>query len=108
MRERALGKDFFKKLVKAVMLEVLDTAWTDYLSYQSEFDNSIMLRSYVKENILVDYKRESAKVFKDLLASIRHETLKGIFTYPLPDEGIDSTIRTNKAEKLSDQIKKLI
>jgi len=106
MREYSLSKDFFGKLVKAVMLEVLDTAWIDYLSYQSEFDNSILLRSYIKENILVDYKRESAKLFKDMLSSVRYETLKGIFNYPLPDEKINSGRQIDK--RLSDQVKKLL
>ncbi|HGJ65386.1 TPA: preprotein translocase subunit SecA [bacterium] len=106
MREFAFGKDFFKKLTKAIMIEKLDTAWTDYLSYQSEFDNSIMLRSYVKENVIVDYRLESAKLFKDMLISLKYEILKSIFTYPLPDEKTDSVYRLNR--QLSDQITKLL
>jgi preprotein translocase subunit SecA len=108
MREQALDREFSIRLAKAVMIEIMDTAWTDFLSFQSEFDNSIMLRSYVKSDVLVDYKLESAKLFKDLLASIRHETLKGIFTYPLPGEKMDSVYGTNKGKTLSDQIKGLL
>jgi preprotein translocase subunit SecA len=106
MREQSLSKDFSNKLEKAIMMEVLDTAWTDYLSYQSTFDNVMLLRSYVKDNILTHYKLESAKLFKDLLASIRYETLKLIFTYPLPDEKADFVRKTDKP--ISDHVKKLL
>jgi preprotein translocase subunit SecA len=106
MREESLSKDFSNKLEKAIMMEVLDTAWTDYLSYQSTFDNVMMLRSYVKDNILTHYKLESAKLFKDLLTSIRYETLKLIFTYPLPDKKANSVRKTDKP--ISDHVKKLL
>jgi preprotein translocase subunit SecA len=106
MREESLSKDFSNKLEKAIMMEVLDTAWTDYLSYQSTFDNVMMLRSYVKDNILTHYKLESAKLFKDLLTSIRYETLKLVFTYPLPDENVDFIRKTDKP--ISDHVKKLL
>ena len=106
IREDSLSKDFSNKLKKAIIMEVLDTAWTDYLSYQSTFDNVMMLRSYVKDNILTHYKLESAKLFKDLLTSIRYETLKLIFAYPLPDEKADSVRRMDKP--ISDHVKKLL
>ncbi|MDQ1318233.1 MAG: preprotein translocase subunit SecA [Candidatus Poribacteria bacterium] len=106
IREQSLDNDFSSKLKKAIIMEVIDTAWTDYLSYQSTFDNVMLLRSYVKDNILTHYKLESAKLFKDLLASIRYETLKLIFTYPLPDEKADSIRRM--AKPISDHVKKLL
>ena len=108
MREQASGKDFSGKLEKAIMIEVLDTAWTDYLSFQNTFDNVMMLRSYVKSNILTDYKLESAKLFKDLLTSIRYETLKLIFTYPLPDEKSGTIRRIKDSKPISDQIRNLL
>lgn len=107
-RRDLLGKDFYEKLGKAIMLEVIDNAWTDYLSFQNEFDNSIMLRSYVKGDVIVDYKRECAKSFKDLLSSIKYETLRGILAYPLPKEKTDSALRTDQNKQLSDQIKKML
>jgi len=108
MREKALGTNLSNKLEKAILMEVLDTAWADYLSFQTTFDNIMMLRSYVKDNILTHYKLESAKLFKDLLASIRYETLKLIFTYPIPGENPDSIRWTNKNKPLSDQVNKLL
>ena len=98
MREHILGADFSRKLEKAVMLDVLETAWTDYLSFQSEFDRSISLRSYVKGNILADYRLESSRLFNDLLASIRRESLRGIFSYPLPGEKVDYIRRAENPE----------
>ncbi|MBM3211501.1 hypothetical protein FJZ33_04720 [Candidatus Poribacteria bacterium] len=105
-RKKILGEDFSRKLCRAAMINALDMAWIDYLSFQREFDNSLMLRSYVKDNILVDYKRESAQLFNDLLASIRSEGMKGIFTYPLPGERPDLT--RWKDGKVSKEVKETL
>jgi preprotein translocase subunit SecA len=107
-RERVLGADFSQRLGKAVMLEVLETAWADYLSFQSEFDRSHSLRSYVRGDALTDYRIESSRLFDDLLASIRREALRDIFTYPLPGEKIDSIHRTENTEKISEQVRELL
>lgn len=102
-REAALGTEFSSKLGRAAMLEALETAWADYLSFQSEFDRSLSLRSYIKGNILVDYRLESTELFKELLASIRREALRDIFTYPLPGEKADSVYKP-----ISRQVKELL
>ena len=107
-RERVLGADFSQRLGKAVMLEVLETAWADYLSFQSEFDRSHSLRSYVRGDALTDYRMESSRLFDDLLASIRREALRDIFTYPLPGEKIGSVHRTGNTEKISEQVRELL
>jgi preprotein translocase subunit SecA len=107
-REKILGGDFSRKLCKAAMISALETAWIDYLYFQSEFDRSLALRSYVKGNILLDYKKESAELFNDLLASIRSEAMKGIFTYPLPGENLNTLRWTEKADKLSKEIEETL
>ncbi len=105
-REEILGSEFSRKLERVIMLDVIDSAYADYLSYQSEFDKSILLRSYVKDNILTDYRLESSKSFNDLISSIRTESLKEIFSYPLPGIKVKPTKR--KKEILSPQIKDLL
>jgi preprotein translocase subunit SecA len=107
-RESALGTEFSRKLGRAAMLEALETAWADYLSFQSEFDRSLSLRSYVKGNTLVDYRLESARLFEDLLASVRREALRDIFTYPLPGEKVDSIHRAGNSKPISRQVKELV
>ena len=107
-RERALGVDFSHKLGKAVMIDALETAWADYLSFQSEFDKSLSLRSHVRSDTLTDYRLESSKLFNDLLASIRREALRDIFTYPLPGEKIDSISWAGNPKSISKEVKELL
>jgi preprotein translocase subunit SecA len=89
-RESALGVEFSHRLGRAAMLEALETAWADYLSFQSEFDKSLSLRSYVKGGTLTDYRLEATELFEELLASVKREVLRDIFTYPLPGMKTDS------------------
>ncbi|MGQ9608675.1 MAG: preprotein translocase subunit SecA [bacterium] len=105
-RENIFGNELSRKLERVIILDVIDSAYADYLSYQSEFDKSILLRSYVKDDILTDYRLEVSKSFNDLISSIRISSLKEIFSYPLP--GIKVKLSRRKKEILSSQIKNLL
>ncbi len=104
-RERVLGVDFSRKLARAAIINSLESGWADYLSFQSEFERSILLRSYVKSNTIVDYRVESARLFDDLMVSVRSEALKDIFTYPLPGEKVDSI---HEPKPMSKQVRELL
>jgi preprotein translocase subunit SecA len=106
MKESKLNIDFAQKMKKAIMIEILDDAWTDFLSFQHEMDTSMVLRSHVKGDIITDYRLESSKMFRDMLVSVRYETLKGIFTYPISSEKI--IIKQRKDFTISDQIQDLL
>jgi preprotein translocase subunit SecA len=106
IRESKLDLDFAQKMKKAIMIEILDDAWTDFLSFQHEIDTSMVLRSHVKGDIITDYRLESSKMFRDMLVSVRYETLKGIFTYPISSEKI--IIKQRKDFIISDQIQDLL
>lgn len=107
-RESALGVEFSRKLGQAIMLEALETSWADFLSFQSEFDRSLTLRSHVRGNTQTDYRLEASELFKDLLASIRSTVLIDIFTYPLPGEKKDSVRWTTDLRPISKQVKDLL
>jgi len=107
-RERALGADFSCKLGKAAMIDALETAWTDYLSFQSEFDKSLSLRIYSRSDEMTDYRMESARQFNDLLVSIRREALRDIFTYPLPGERADSIRSAEFYKPVSKSVRELL
>jgi len=83
-RREIFGDDFSIKLVKVAMIDALDSAWSDYLSFHSEFDNSMMLRSYVRDNIKTEYRLEANRIFNELHRLIRSKSLKAIFGYPIP------------------------
>lgn len=100
-----LDVDYAQKLKKAIMLNVLDEAWTDFLSHQYEIDSSMILKSYVKSDVMTDYRLTSSKVFKDMLKSVRYETIKWIFTHPILNQAT-SNIRKNLT--MSEQIQDLL
>lgn len=102
-RESKFDIDYLNKMKKAVMLSVLDDAWTDFLSLQHEIDNSMILRSYVKSDIITDYRLTSSKMFRDMLRSVRYETIKAIFT--ISNETLS---HIKKDIVITDQIKDLL
>ena len=100
--------DFSSKLGKAAMIDALETAWADYLSFQSEFDRSLSLRIHSRGDEMTDYRMESARQFDDLLVSIRREALRDIFTYPLPGEKVDSIRSTEFHKPVSKSVRELL
>ncbi|MBD3184416.1 preprotein translocase subunit SecA [Candidatus Poribacteria bacterium] len=103
-RLEIFGKDFCSRIIQAVLVKTIEEAWTDYLSYQGELQKSFMLRHDERGKTIAKYRLESAEIFEDLINSIRRETLKDIFTYPLPGVRI-----SNKMDReLIDDVKNLL
>ncbi|MGB9597497.1 MAG: preprotein translocase subunit SecA, partial [Candidatus Poribacteria bacterium] len=100
-----LDIDYAQKLKKAIMLNVLDEAWTDFLSLQHEIDNSMILSSYVKSDIIVDYRLTSSKMFRNMLKSVKYETIKWIFTHPILNQ---TSNNIKKDLTISDQVRDLL
>ncbi len=102
--KRQLDFNYAEKIKRAIMLNVLDEAWMDFLSLQYEIDNSMVLSSYVKSDILTDYRSTSSKMFNEMLKSVRYETVKWILTHPI----LNQTSKIRRDLTISDQVQDLL
>jgi preprotein translocase subunit SecA len=58
------------------MLQVVDTLWKDHLSSMEQLRQGIGLRAYAQKNPKQEYKRESFRLFEELLDKIKYETIR--------------------------------
>ena len=65
-----------REVERQIMLQVLDNQWKDHLANMDQLRQGIGLRAYAQKNPKQEYKRESFAMFEDLLASIKHETIR--------------------------------
>ena len=68
------GDEYFKKIEKYIMLEVLDSKWRDNLKNLAELREGINLQSYGQKNPVNEYKIVSADVYNDMIQSIKRDT----------------------------------
>ena len=70
----ALGKDQNAEIEKRIFLQILDFLWRSHLQYLEHLRAVIGLRGYAQKDPLEEFKRESFKLFEDLLYKITQST----------------------------------
>ena len=79
-------EDQKSEIEKNLYLQILDNAWREHLYAMDTLKTGIGLRSYNQKDPLVEYKKESYNMFVDLIAKIKSEIIKVLFTIQLQDE----------------------
>ncbi len=68
------GNDYFERIEKYIMLEVLDAKWRDNLKNLTELREGINLQSYGQKNPVNEYKIASADIYNEMIYSIQRDT----------------------------------
>jgi len=74
-KEQEIGAEAMRYLEKAVMLQVLDTAWKEHLAAMDYLRQGIHLRGYAQKNPKQEYKREAFELFQRMLERIKSEVV---------------------------------
>ncbi len=75
-KEAQIGEETMRQLEKHVMLTVVDNAWKDHLSNMDYLRQGIYLVGYAQQDPKQVFKRESFKLFSDMLARIKSEVVQ--------------------------------
>jgi preprotein translocase subunit SecA len=74
-KKRLVGEEVIHNFEKAVMLQVLDTAWKEHLAAMDYLRQGIHLRGYAQKNPKQEYKREAFEMFHSLTGRIKYEII---------------------------------
>ena len=74
------------EIERILYLQILDNAWREHLYTMDTLKTGIGLRGYNQKDPLVEYKKESYNMFLELIASIKHEIIKVLFTVQLQEK----------------------
>jgi preprotein translocase subunit SecA len=80
------AEDQRKEIGRYLYLQILDNAWREHLYSMDTLKTGIGLRGYNQKDPLVEYKKESYNMFMELVASIKYEIIRVLFTVQLRDE----------------------
>ncbi|MCD8017748.1 MAG: preprotein translocase subunit SecA [Oscillospiraceae bacterium] len=74
------GMPLMRELERVVMLRVVDEYWMDHIDAMTELRKGIGLRGYGNVKPIDAYKQESFEMFEEMVAGIRSEVVKRLFT----------------------------
>ncbi len=74
------GTPLMRELERVVMLRVVDEYWMDHIDAMTELRKGIGLRGYSNVKPIDAYKQESFEMFEEMVAGIRSEVVKRLFT----------------------------
>lgn len=72
-KEKLIGEKHMRIIEKSIMLQTLDSLWTDHLSAIDYLKQGIHLRGYAQKDPKQEYKRESFNMFSNMLELFKYE-----------------------------------
>lgn len=77
-REEYLGEKICRDIEKSLFLSVIDTLWVDHLTALDNLKEGVRLRGYGQRDPLVEYRKESYEMFKELISKIDYHISRRI------------------------------
>ncbi len=78
-KEKRISSDLMRILERALYLRTIDMLWIDHLDAIDRLRDGIGLRGYGQKDPLIEYKNESYRMFKLLLAAIDSEIVNMVY-----------------------------
>ncbi len=78
-KEELVGAELLRDAERNIMLHVIDDQWKDHLLSMDHLKEGIGLRGYGQKDPLVEYKKESFKLFQDMMDRIEDETVRYLY-----------------------------
>ena len=87
-----------RRMERALVLQLLDTAWKDHLLSMDHLRSSVGLRGYAQVDPKVEFKREGMRIFEQMWTSVGERITDLIFRMEQLDEGfVGSTWKESEA-----------
>jgi preprotein translocase subunit SecA len=75
-KEKEFGKELMDYLIKAIMLQAIDTQWKEHLLAMDHLREGIGLRGYGQKDPVREYQREGYEMFMEMIFRIKMDVLE--------------------------------
>ncbi|MEQ1869562.1 MAG: preprotein translocase subunit SecA [Vicinamibacterales bacterium] len=87
-KEAMVGREILQRVERDIMLQIVDAQWKDHLYSLDHLKEGIGLRGYGQRDPLVEYKKESFSLFKDMKGRVEDEIVRFLWALrPVPHDG---------------------
>jgi preprotein translocase subunit SecA len=106
-KEALLGASVLRLLEKTIMLQLLDAHWKEHLSAMDHLREGIHLRGYAQQDPKQAYKRESFKLFTEMLKNLKNAVLATLYTVQIKAEDEVKEVEERQRRLVEEQQKKM-
>jgi len=78
-KESLIGPEMMRQAERIIMLNVIDQQWKDHLLSMDHLKEGIGLRGYGQKDPLIEYKKESFVLFRDMMDRIEDESVRYLY-----------------------------
>lgn len=78
MKKSKVNEADFIKIIRHIMLQAIDLFWVDHLELMDHTRSSVNLRAYGQRDPLVEYKRETSRLYTEMLQAADDEVVRMI------------------------------
>jgi preprotein translocase subunit SecA len=78
-KQEMIGAELMRETERMIMLNVIDNQWKDHLLSMDHLKEGIGMRAYGQKDPLIEYKKESFTMFRDMMDRIEDETIRYLY-----------------------------
>lgn len=82
-KEEEIGSEMLREVERVLLLKAVDTKWMAHIDDMDQLKRGIGLRAYGQRDPVVEYRFEGFKMFDEMVASIREQTVRTLLTVHL-------------------------
>ncbi len=101
------SEDTVPQVQKAVYLRTIDTLWVEHLDAMQQLRQGIGLRGYGQRDPLIEYKKEGFRLFQQLLALIRQQSISTLFKIGVAGQEMNQSLLDRQGVSLSGAAKQM-
>ena len=95
IREKSFGQEIMRKVERDIYLQVLDNLWMQHLENMDHLRQGIHWMSVGQRDPLVEYRRQSQRIFNDFQTTLQHEVVRSVMhAQPLGQDELDRAVET--------------
>ena len=79
-KEQDFTSPVMREVERVVLLRVVDEYWMDHITAMDDLKQGIRLRAYAQVDPIIAYKKESLDMFDEMIAAIRAETVRRLYS----------------------------
>lgn len=94
-QEHRFGSEVLRKIERDVYLQTLDNYWMQHLENMEHLREGIRWMAVGQRDPLVEYRRQSQRVFEEMQLSLRHDVVRALFhARPIDASQLDRAVET--------------
>ena len=94
-QEKLFGAETMRKVERDVYLQVLDNLWMQHLEDMDHLREGIHWISVGQRDPLVEYRRQSQRIFDEMQLTLRHEIVRAIMHAQPMESSLEETVETD-------------